>query len=69
MSILLAVERPELPALVLLAPYVGMPRNLQWKVFGACVARVALPSLRSEGGETSIHCPVGRAEGLGADVV
>ena len=69
LSILLAIERPELPALVLLAPYVGMPQNLQWKVFGAWVARVALPYLRSEGGETSIHDPVARAESLGADVV
>ena len=69
LSILLATERPEMPALVLLAPYVGMPRNLQWKVLGAWIARVALPYLRSAGGERSIHDPAARAEGLGADVV
>jgi carboxylesterase len=69
LALLLATERPEMPALVLLAPYVGMPRNLQWKVLGAWIARVALPYLRSVGGETSIHDPVARAASLGPDVV
>jgi len=69
LALLLATERPEMPALVLLAPYVGMPRNLQWKVLGALIARVALPYLRSVGGETSIHDPVARAASLGPDVV
>jgi len=69
LALLLAAERPELPALVLLAPYIGMPRNLQWKVLGAWIARVALPYLRSVGGETSIHDPVARAESLGPGVV
>jgi carboxylesterase len=69
LSILLATDRPELPALVLLAPYVGMPRNLQWKVLGAWIARVALPYLRSVGGETSIHDPAARADSLGPGVV
>ncbi len=69
LALLLATERPQLPALVLLAPYIGMPRNLQWKVFGAWIARVALPYLSSVGGETSIHDPVARAESLGPGVV
>ena len=69
LALLLAAERPEMPALVLLAPYVGMPRNLQWKVLGAWIARAALPYLRSVGGETSIHDPVARAESLGPGVV
>jgi carboxylesterase len=69
LSILLATDRPELPALVLLAPYVGMPRNLQWRVLGAWVARVALPYLRSVGGETSIHDPAARTDSLGPGVV
>ncbi len=69
LALLLAIERPELPALVLLAPYVGMPRNLQWKVLGAWIASVALPYLRSVGGETSIHDPTARAESLGPGVV
>ncbi|QJR36662.1 alpha/beta hydrolase [Gemmatimonas groenlandica] len=69
LALLLATERPDIPALVLLAPYVGMPRNLQWKVLGAWIARAALPYLRSIGGETSIHDPVARAESLGPGVV
>ncbi len=69
LSILLATERPDMPALVLLAPYVGMPRYLQWKVLGAWLARVVQPYLRSVGGETSIHDPVARAESLGPGVV
>lgn len=69
LALLLATERPEIPALVLLAPYVGMPRNLQWKVLGAWLARVAFPYLRSVGGETSIHDPVARAASLGPGVV
>lgn len=69
LALLLATERPEIPALVLLAPYIGMPRNLQWKVLGAWIARVALPYLRSVGGETSIHDPAARAASLGPGVV
>lgn len=69
LALLLATERAEIPALVLLAPYVGMPRNLQWKVLGAWIARAALPYLRSVGGETSIHDPVARAASLGPGVV
>ena len=69
LALLLATERPEMPALVLLAPYVGMPRTLQWKVLGAWIARAALPYLRSVGRETSIHDPVARAASLGPGVV
>lgn len=69
LAVLLATERPALPALVLLAPYVGMPRNLQWKLAGAWIARPLLPYLRSVGGETSIHDPAARAQSLGPGVV
>ena len=69
LALLLATERPQIPALVLLAPYVGMPRDLQWKVLGAWIACVALPYLRSVGGATSIHDPAARAASLGPDVV
>ncbi|WP_373065366.1 alpha/beta hydrolase [Gemmatimonas sp.] len=69
LALLLATERPGLPALVLLAPYIGMPRYLQWRVFGAWIARVALPYLSSVGGESSIHDPVARAESLGPGIV
>ena len=65
LALLLATERPEIPAIVLLAPFIGMPRDLQWKVIGAKIARVVMPYLRSVGGETSIHDPAARAESLG----
>ena len=69
LGVLLATERPQLPALILLAPYIGMPRNLQWKVAGAWLARLVLPYLRSVGGETSIHDPAARAQSLGPGIV
>lgn len=69
LAVLLATERPELPALVLLAPYIGMPHYLQWKVFGAWIARLVSPYLRSVGRETSIHDPVARANSLGPGIV
>jgi carboxylesterase len=69
LAVLLATERPALPALVLLAPYIGMPRHLQWKLVAAWMAQAVLPYRRSVGGETSIHDPVARAESLGPGVV
>lgn len=69
LAVLLATERPEIPAVVLLAPYIGMPRHLQWKVAAAWIAQAILPYRRSVGGETSIHDPVARAEGLGPGIV
>jgi carboxylesterase len=56
-----AAKSPELPALVLLAPYVSMPTRLRniasmfWAI-DACV-----PYLSGRGGERSIHDPAERA--------
>ena len=56
-----AAKTPDLPALVLLAPYVSMPTRLRniasmfWAI-DACV-----PYLRGRGGERSIHDPAERA--------
>jgi carboxylesterase len=69
LAVLLAAERPEIPALVLLAPYVGMPRPLQWQVAAAWLAQAVMPYRASTGGETSIHDPRARVAGLGPGVV
>ena len=69
LAVLLAAERPEIPALVLLAPYVGMPRALQWQIAAAWLAQLVMPYRTSVGGERSIHDPRARAAGLGPGVV
>lgn len=69
LAVLLAAKHRDMPALALLAPYLGMPRDLQVKLVGAWVAQPALPYHRSAGGERSIHDPAARAHALGAGVV
>jgi carboxylesterase len=58
-----------MPALVLLAPYLGMPHGLRFKLAGAWVAQAALPYRRNAGGERSIHDPLARARSLGTGIV
>jgi carboxylesterase len=69
LAALLAAEYPEMEALVLLAPYLGMPRGLQFKVALAWVAQAAMPYRRSGGGERSIHDPEASARSLGLGIV
>lgn len=69
LAVLLAAERPEIPALVLLAPYLGMPHPLQWQIAAAWLAQVAMPYRTSTGGDMSIHDPRARVAGLGPGVV
>jgi carboxylesterase len=56
-------------AMVLLAPFLGMPRVLQWKRRAALLLSPIAPYQRSTGGERSIHDPVARAQALGPGVV
>lgn len=58
-----------MPVLVLLAPYLGMPGGLQFKVAAARIVQAALPYHANEGGEQSIHDPAARARALGTGVV
>lgn len=69
LAVLLAERHPDIPALVLLAPYLGMPPWLQWKVMGAWIAHGLFPYRLSVGNERSIHDPVARAQSLGPGVV
>ncbi len=69
LAVWLAAERTGIRSLVLLAPYLGMPRNLQLKIAAAWVAQAMVPYRTSVGGETSIHDPLARAESLGPGIV
>jgi carboxylesterase len=64
----LAATLPELPALVLLAPYLGMPWTLQLQLPLAWLAQLFSPYLTGRGGERSLHDPVARAKALGPGV-
>lgn len=69
LSILLATDRPTINALVLLAPYVGMPRRLRMQL---AIARMLQPESRyrtSSGGERSLHDPDAKARALGPGVI
>ncbi len=69
LAVLVAAKHPDLSALVLLAPYLGMPAELQVKLTGAWIAQPVIPYHRSAGGENSIHDPVARKRALGTGVV
>jgi len=64
----LAATLPELPALVLLAPYLGMPWMLQLRLPAAWLAQRFTPYLVGRGGERSLHNPVARANALGPGI-
>ncbi len=65
---LLAAEHQDVPALVLLAPYLGMPWRWQAGVALAWVRWLFNPYVQGSGGERSIHDPVARARALGPGV-
>ncbi len=69
LATLLAAEHPELPALVLLAPYLGMPVRLQLQVATAWPLNLATPYRQSGGGERSLHDPEAKSRALGPGVI
>jgi carboxylesterase len=69
LAALVAAKHPSIPALVLMAPYLGMPRGLQLKLAGAWIAHAFTPYHANTGGERSIHDPEARARALGTGVV
>lgn len=69
LTTLLAADHPEIPALVLLAPYLGMPLRLQVQVAFARMVQAFTPYHASSGGERSIHDPVAKARSLGPRVI
>ena len=69
LAVLLGAVHPELPALVLLAPYLGMPARLQLQVIGAWLSRPVSLYHTGTGGERSIHDPVAKAAALGPGII
>jgi carboxylesterase len=69
LGVLLSIAHPEIPALVLLAPYLGMPRRLQGQLAVARLLTFGSPYRTSTGGERSLHDPVARANALGPGVI
>lgn len=59
----------DVPAMALLAPYLGMPSGLQWRSFAATLMQVFSVYHTSNGGERSIHDDAARAEALGPGIV
>jgi carboxylesterase len=62
-------DAPSPPALVLLAPYLGMPMALRLKLRLAMLMEPFVPYQVSTGGERSIHDPAARAKALGPGIV
>ncbi|HYW31934.1 MAG TPA: alpha/beta fold hydrolase [Gemmatimonas sp.] len=69
LAVELATEVPEIPALVLLAPFIGVPTALSLKFTATWLLQSLAPYSTSTGGERSIHDPDARALALGAGVV
>lgn len=69
LGVWLATERPNVAALVLLAPYIGVPLKVQAKMVAAWVAQSVVPYRTSMGGERSLHDPAASAAALGPGVV
>ena len=65
----LAAETPDVPALVLLAPFIGVPPRLSLKFAASWIPQVVIPYRVSTGGERSIHDPEARGRTLGVGVV
>jgi carboxylesterase len=69
LALLEAIDRADVPALALLAPYIGMPPALRWRLRLAVAADPFSTYLVSTGGERSIHDPAARAQALGPGIV
>lgn len=69
LAVLQAHATTDQRALVLLAPYLGMPFGLWWQTYGAELLEWFTPYQRSRGAERSIHDPEARAQALGPGIV
>lgn len=65
---LLAAEHHDIPALVLLAPYLGTSWWLNVQLLGLWVAQPFTPYFDGSGGTRSIHDPEARARALGPGI-
>ena len=64
LSVILAAETPTVPALVLVAPYLSMPRRIRHAARVAWLWGLAVPYLRGGAADRSIHDPAERAKSL-----
>ncbi|MEQ1690477.1 MAG: alpha/beta fold hydrolase [Gemmatimonas sp.] len=69
LAVQFAAAHHELPALVLLAPYLGMPLAVQFRVVTSWLWDVVIPYRASSGGERSLHDPEAKAQTLGPGVI
>ena len=69
LATLLAAEHPTMPALALLAPFIGLPADRSLLFAASWVPQIASPYRRNTGGERSIHDPEAGGQSLGAGVV
>ena len=69
LAILHAVEHPELPAIALLAPYIGMPMGIQLRVVLSRLWDVVGAYRVGTGGERSLHDPIAKSQALGPGVI
>lgn len=69
LATLLAVAHPEIPSVVLLAPYLGMPRSIQIRVAAAWLLTPFSLYHQGSGGEMSLHDPDAKARALGPGVI
>lgn len=69
LAVLLADEHPEIPALALLAPFLGMRMSMRLRITVSRLLRFAWSYRESSGGERSLHDPVAKAQALGARVI
>ncbi|MEO7363455.1 MAG: alpha/beta fold hydrolase [Gemmatimonadaceae bacterium] len=69
LTAILAAQHPEIPAIVLLAPYLVMSRDMQIKTVLARLTSFAVPYHENVGGDRSIHDSAARGRTLGTGVV
>lgn len=68
LAVLLAAAHRELPALVLLAPFLGMSVRMQFQIIASMWWNFGAPYHIGTGGERSLHDPVARVQTLGPRV-
>jgi len=69
LGIILAAENEEIPALVLLAPYLVMPRPVYWQMVLGNLFAFPIPYHSNNGSQRSIHDARARLETLGIGIV
>lgn len=69
MTSILAAAHPEITSIVMLAPYLVMPQDMQVKTFLARATSFVVPYHENVGGDRSIHDSEARSRTLGTGVV